>query len=77
MAEKCITGGGTRGGKRLRDQEGWFDPRGGGRGAEVDGEVTVALDITEDVEEEAEVLAEMLGGRQAAGMALPVSSNTS
>ena len=26
-------------------------------GAEVDGEVTVALDITEDVEEEAEVLA--------------------
>ena len=46
-------------------------------GAEVDGEVTVALDITEDVEEEAEVLAEMLGGRQAAGMALPVSSNTS
>ena len=32
MAEKCITGEGTWEGKRLRDQEGWFDPRGGGRG---------------------------------------------
>ena len=46
-------------------------------GVEVDAEVTVALYITEDVEEEAEVQAEMLGGRQAAGMALPVTSNIS
>ena len=35
VAERCITGEGARGGKRPRGQEGWFGPRGGGRGGEL------------------------------------------
>ena len=78
VAERCITGEGARGGKRPRGQEGWFGPRGGGRGggAEVVGEVTVALDTMEVVVEDVEVLAVVLG-RWQAGMALPVTSKTS
>ena len=45
-------------------------------GAEVVGEVTVALDTMEVVVEDVEVLAVVLGGWQA-GMALPVTSKTS
>ena len=47
----------------LRGREarrGVLDPEVGEGGAEVDGEVTVALDITEDVVEEAEVVEAMV-----------------